>query len=95
MILFHINFLLTFYLTRGEFFKYRNLEIDLQFVENDGCCSKYTLTYGKGFTNPSLTSVFGLFVRSIFPFSRVSRIDWYENFQKKNRSKSQSKGTFV
>ena len=46
MVLFYINYLLTFHLTRGEFLNYRNLEIDLQYAENDGCCSKYRLTNG-------------------------------------------------
>ena len=46
ILLFFIKYLLTFHLTNGEFLKYRNLEIDLQFVENDGCCSKYRLTNG-------------------------------------------------
>ena len=46
MILFFTKYLLTFHLANGEFFNYRNLEIDLQFVENGGCCSKYRLTNG-------------------------------------------------
>ena len=39
-------FLYLIYLVNGEFHKYRNLEIDLEYVENEGCCSKYRLTNG-------------------------------------------------